>query len=270
MLQLLKLFGAFFKRDLLIETSYRISFLINFGSIFFGTFTFFFVSRIIDQTGSAFLEPYGGDYFSFVLIGIAFSAYFGVGLKSFASAIRRAQTTGTLEAMMMTPTPVSLIILSSAVWPYMFTTIRVIAYLLTGVALGVRLPHANYPAAILSLLLSLIAFAGIGIIAASVIMVVKRGDPVTALVSNIATLVGGVFYPVTVLPGWLQSVAKAMPLTYSLNAMRAALLQGATWSELQPDLTALALFCIVLIPTSLFLFKSAVERARADGSLAHY
>lgn len=266
-----RLLGAFLVRDFYTEISYRLAFAIGIGGILFRAFVFYFLSQLIGESATPLLQPYSDDYFSFVLIGIAFGGYFGVGLTGFARALRRAQTTGTLEAMMVTPAPVSLVIVGSAVWSYVYTTFRVLVYLLIGtLLLGLNLGNANYPAALVILLLSIISFASIGIIAASVIMVVKRGDPITTLFGNLANLIGGVFYPVEILPNWLQAIANLLPITYALRAMRLSLLGGASWPELLPDIAALLLFCLVLFPLSLLLFRYAVQRARLDGTLAHY
>jgi ABC-2 type transport system permease protein len=206
-----------------------------------------------------------------VIIGIALGGYFSTGLTSFATALRQSQTTGTLEAMILTPTPVSWLIIGSAAWSYVYTTFRVLIYLVVGALfLGLDLSRANYPAALLILMLSIVAFASLGILAASLIMVVKRGDPVTAVFGNASNLIGGVFYPVAILPAWLQVFAYMLPLTYALQAMRGALLLGATWNQLAPDILALVLFCVVLFPLALLVFRYAVDRARAEGSLAHY
>lgn len=261
---------AFLVRDFYTEVSYRVAFLVGVGGILFRAFLFYFLAQFIGDSAAPMLADYDGDYFAFVLIGIAFGSYFGVGLTGFARALRQAQTTGTLEAMLMTPTPVSQIIVGSAVWSYTYTTFRVVVYLLAGALLGLDLSEANVAGALASLSLAILSFASIGIIAASVIMVIKRGDPVTALLGNLANLVGGVFYPIAILPEWLQVVARLLPLTYALRAMRAALLNGAGWAELAPDLGALALFCLILFPLSLLIFRFAVEQARADGSLTHY
>jgi len=267
----MRLISAFLVRDFFTETSYRVSFLVGILGTLFSAFIFYFLSQLIGDTAVPLLQRYQGDYFSFVIIGIAFGSYFGVGLTGFARALRQAQTTGTLESMMMTPTPVSWIIVGSASWSYTYTTFRVVVYMLVGtLILGMNLGGANYLAALLGLALSIIAFASVGIVAASIIMVIKRGDPVTALFSSLANLVGGVFYPVEIMPDWLQSIAKLLPITYALRTMRLALLSGASWEELTPDLLMLAGFCLILFPLSLLTFRFAVERARADGSLTHY
>ncbi len=267
----LHLLRAFLIRDFYTETSYRFAFLVGIGGILFRAFIFYFLAQLIGDSAAPLLADYNGDYFAFVLIGIALGGYFGVGLSGFARALRNAQTTGTLEALLMTPVPVPLVIVGSAAWSYVYTTFRVLIYLLAGVLLlGLDLSGANVPAALLILLLSIVAFASIGILAASVIMVIKRGDPVTALFGSLANLVGGVYYPIEVMPGWLQAIAKLLPITYALRGMRLALLTGALWAELAPDLLALLAFCLLLFPLSLFVFRAAVERARADGSLAQY
>jgi ABC-2 type transport system permease protein len=110
----------------------------------------------------------------------------------------------------------------------------------------------------------------LGIIAASFIMVLKRGDPVTWVFGTLTNLLSGVFYPVGVMPEWMQFLSNFLPVTYALRAMRLALLQNASFSELLPDILILLAFCIVLLPASLVAFRYAVRRARDDGSLTHY
>ena len=262
---------AFLKRDVGTETSYRFSFFFQFFRIFFSVGVFYFIAQLLGEAAEPYLAPYGGDYFSFVLIGIAFAGYFGVGLTSFSNSLRQAQTTGTLEAMLTTPTGLSTIILSSCVWDYLMTTLRVLVYLGVGALfLGVNLGGGNSLAALVVLLLTVVAFSSLGILAASFIMVLKRGDPITWAFSAVSSFLGGVYYPVAVLPGWLQVLAKFLPITYALQAMRLALLQGASLQTLLPDILALSAFCVVLLPASLYAFRYAVDRARLDGSLTHY
>lgn len=262
---------AFLLLDFHNEASYRFSFLLTIGGVIFRSLLFFFLSEFIGVIADPFLGDYQGDYFSFVIIGIALGGYFSVGLTGFAQALRQAQVTGTLEATMMTPTPVSLVIVGSALWSYTYTTFRVLIYLLFGALfLSLDLSQANVPGALLILFLSVVAFGSIGIMAASAIMVIKRGDPITGVLANTANLLGGVFYPVAILPAWLQFFSYFLPLTYALRGMRLAMLGGASWAQLAPDILALLAFCVVLFPLSLLLFRYAVERARAEGTLAHY
>lgn len=262
---------AFLRRDVVMEASYRISFALQFVNILFSVGIFYFIAQLLGNAVLPHLVAYGGDYFSYVLIGIAFASYFSLGLSGFSRSIREAQTTGTLEAMLSTPTNLSIIVLSSSLWDYFMTTLKVLIYLLVGaVFLGVNLGRGNYPGAVLILLLTVVVFSCMGILAASFIMVLKRGDPITWVFSSISSLLGGVYYPVAVLPGWLQALSWLIPITYSLRGMRMALLQGASFAALLPDILALLAFAVLLLPLSLLAFRYAVQRAKVDGSLTHY
>ena len=262
---------AFLRRDWRLQLSYRFSFLLQFFGIFFNLLVFYFLSKLVGNSAAPYLEPYGGNYFAFVLIGLAFSGYFGVGLNSFSANLREAQTTGTLEAMLMTPTRLSTVIMSSSIYDYGFVTFQVFVYLaLGGLLFGVQLDKGNTPAALVVLVLTIIAMTSLGIIAASFIMVLKRGDPVTLLISSLAVLLGGVYYPIQLMPQWLQQLSRLLPITYSLDAMRRTLLADASFQDVMPDIIALAIFGIVLVPVSLLVFRYAVHRAKVDGSLAHF
>jgi ABC-2 type transport system permease protein len=262
---------AFFLRDWRIQSSYPVALALEFLTILSTTFFYFFLSRLLGDAPAPYLAPYGGDYFAFALIGLALQSYYSTGLESFVRSIREAQMTGTLEAMLLTPTRLSTIILSSGIWAYALTTVRAGVALAVGMLLaGLRLDRGNLGAAFLILVLTIVAFSGIGIVAASFITVLKRGDPVTWFFSAAATLLGGVFYPVEIMPRWLQWISNLIPLTHGARAMRRALLLGVPTRDLLPDLSILLLFCLILVPLSLLTFRWAVDRARRDGSLTHY
>ncbi len=260
---------ALFMRDLLTEVSYPLAFVLQFSGLFFSVLVFYFLSQLVGDSLADRINTGDGRYFPYVLVGIAFSGYFGLGLSRFSDALRTAQVTGTMEALLMTPSRLSTIIVGSVIYDYLFATLRVAVFLAMGAALGVRFTGANWPAAILALVLSIVSFASIGIVAAGFTIVFKRGNPVIWLISNLITLLGGVYYPVATLPSWLQPIARLLPISYALDVARAALLDGAGWGELVPGLLALAGFCL-LFPISLLVFRAAVRKARVDGSLTHY
>ncbi|MDY6932268.1 MAG: ABC transporter permease, partial [Halobacteriota archaeon] len=113
---------SFIKRDFIQEVSYRFAFFLQIFGIFFSILTFYYLAQMLGTAAVPYLEPYGGDYFSFVLIGIAFSNYLMTGLSSFAGSIRNEQMMGTLEAMLVTPTKTSSIITFSSLWSFIFAS----------------------------------------------------------------------------------------------------------------------------------------------------
>ena len=261
----------FFQRDLRLQLSYRFSFVLQIAGILLAVASFHFVSELLGGQATPYLASYGGDYFSFVLIGIAFAGYQGVALNTFSSIIQRAQTVGTLEAVLTTPTPPATILFSSSLWNFAFTSLRVLAYLLAGaVIFGADLGRANVLAGVVVLGLTILALSGIGILSACFTVVFKRGLPINFLVGGISTLLGGVYYPLDVLPAWLRQVSRLVPLSYSLEGMRRALLAGESLLALGPELAGLAAFSALLLPLSLLALRWAVQQAKRDGSLAQF
>ncbi len=262
---------AFLKRDFSQELSYRLSFVMQLGGIIFNIAIFYFMAELFGTAVAPQLQAYGGDYFSFVLIGLAFTGFLGLSLSSFAQSIREGQMMGTLEIMLLSPTRLSAILISSSLWAYLMTTVRVVIYLLVGAFIfGASLGQANIPAAILILLLSIASFSGIGIMSAAVVLLVKKGDPVAWVLGSASSLLAGVYYPVSVLPGWLEPLSRVLPLTYGLDAMRLAMLQGHSISDLRSDIFALLGFTIILTPLAFLVFKKALKRAKKEGSLIQY
>jgi ABC-2 type transport system permease protein len=250
---------------------YRLSFLLQLLGILFSSASFYFVAQLLGANAVPQLTRYGGDYFSFVLIGIAFVGYQGVALHTFSGVIRSAQSQGTLEAMLVTPTRLATVLFSSSLWSFAFTSLRVVIYLLFGAVLfGAALGQANLLAGAVILGLTILTLSSLGILSASFIMVFKRGSPINFLIGSLSSLLGGVYYPVEVLPDWLQPFARLFPLTYSLEAMRRAMLTGAGLRELAGTVGALAAFSVVLLPLSLIAFRHAVQQAKRDGSLTHF
>ncbi|MBN1234999.1 MAG: ABC transporter permease [Methanotrichaceae archaeon] len=260
----------FIKRGYLLQMSYKFDFFLRMFFMLFNILTYYFIAKMMGDAAANYLEPYGGDYFSFVLIGMAFSGYLMISLRSFSESVRDEQMMGTLEAMLVTPTGTSSIIALSSLWNFIFASFRVLLYLLIGIILGVDMTRANIGGALIILILTIICFSGIGILSASFIMVFKRGDPINMLLMGTSELFGGVLFPIEVFPQWLQNISHMLPITYAVNGMRHALLQGYSLADLALDISILALFALILLPLSLFIFERAVIRVKAHGGLVQY
>jgi ABC-2 type transport system permease protein len=145
----------------------------------------------------------------------------------------------------------------------------------TAVILGVTvlifeldLSGANLWGGTLMLLSGCLSFVGISIMASTLpLLFPERGAQMTHIVIALLLLVSGVYYPIEVLPSFLQKIAVISPATYVLDGVRLALLEGtrtlALWPYIWPDL----LMGVVLIPAGLWVFKQAEIYAKRKGKL---
>jgi ABC-2 type transport system permease protein len=86
----------------------------------------------------------------------------------------------------------------------------------------------------------------------------------------VSRFLGGVYFPITILPLWVQEISYLLPITYSLHGMRMAILMGYSIKDIRQDIFALILFSIILLPFSIFCFKFAIRKAKKQGSLIYY
>jgi ABC-2 type transport system permease protein len=261
---------AFLKRDFRLESSYRLAFLTSFGGALTTLLSAGFLSRIVPGHQPS-LRPYGSDYFTFVLIGTAALSFFSVALGTFSTNLSQEQQQGTMEALLVTPTDPRAILLCGATWPLLFATGQLILYLVVGAALF----HANVAVEHLALagfmmLLTVIAFSSLGLVAASVMVLAKRVGVLLSFAGSAFALLGGVLYPISVLPRALRVLAQLLPMVHGLDAVRLALVRRPDYAAIGRDAVILVGFALVLVPLSLQTFQMALRRARRIGSLSHY
>jgi len=264
--------AAFVVRDFLTELSYPIGFFLRGTSIFFNLLTFYFLGSLVSGATAGYLSSYGkGAYFPFVLVGLALAGFQGVALTSISSAIQFGMYTGTLEAMLVTPTSLSTIVFSSVLYQFVSALFSILLYVVFGGLLfGFSLAKANLLSAVVMLGLSLLAHLPVGIFSASFLLIFKRGDPFTFFMGSLSSLLGGVYFPLAVLPAWLRSLSFFLPFTHALEGLRQAVLNGRSLLELSTQVAVLSIFAVILLPLSLAAFSFAIYQAKRLGTLSQF
>jgi ABC-2 type transport system permease protein len=263
--------AAFIRRDFLAEKSYRLSFALGALATLGNLAVFYFIGRLFGGTMAPQLEAFGTGYFPYVFTALAFFGYIGTGAGSYAGRLRLEQTQGTLEAALSTPLGTAQLLAALSAWNFLFATFELLIYALAGVFIfKLDLSAADWPAAGLVFFLSAACFAALGILSSCFVVLFKRGNPLAWVLNNFEGLLGGIYFPVAVLPAWLAAVSNLLPVTYAVRAFQLAVHKGAGLSVIKGDVLALAAFDLVLIPASVWLFGLSVSRARRTGTLGEY
>lgn len=259
---------AFMKKDMNIALSYKLQFIFQFLQIFFNVAVIYFIGKMLGEAGrTAILKEYGSDYFSFALVGLAINSYHKAGLVTVTNNIRQTMTQGTLEAICASPINYAWLLLCSSLWQFIFQSIRVGCYFATAIVVfGMRLPEANWLGGVVSLFLTAGVFLTLGIMSSSILILVKRGDPISWVLSGLGALLAGTMFPVKVLPWWLQVAGSYLPLTHSLEAMRQCLLTGAGLREVAINILALLGFIAFLVPVTIYVNTLCMRSAKKRGA----
>ncbi len=266
--------AAIYKRDRRIALSYDMAFIIQWMQIIIQIITFYFIAQLIPGRGGGAhfgLLSSKIPYFSYVVVNLAFMRFQMTALQSFQTAIRGDQMLGTLEVVMSTPTTLPTIVLSTGLWGFTLTILQVCVALVAGSLLGLHL-QVNFLTTLVFIVLTIACMSPLGVMAASTIMTFKQNAPTQFVAGSAASLLGGVLYPVSKLPHWLQVVSWFLPITHSLEGIRAGLLEAVPLTNpiVFGDVLWLLGATAILMPLSLFIFSRSVNLARRDGTLGHY
>lgn len=261
---------VFIKRGFIHNTSYRLAFTLNFVNMLVGVISFYYLSRLIEAGNTTLLAEYGNNAAAFIVVGTTFNAFVSLALRSYSGSISSEQMLGIIEHWWMARTPLTLLVIFSTFWEFLWPVgTSLVTFTMLALAFQVHF-SVNLPATLLLFLLTLTSISGLGMMSAGVIMVSKHGDPLGFLWGVLSGLLSGVYYPIQVLPAWLQAVSLALPTTHALRGLRAALINGASLYEVRWELAILALFTLVTVPLGLWAFNAGFGRARREGSLAQY
>lgn len=260
----------FLKRGWVIYSSYKMQMFTTYAGLFVTLVIFYFVSQMVNSSTVLYLGKYGKNYTSFIVVGLIFQWFVSVSLNSFSSSIRSEQTIGTLEFLLISKTNLFVILVYSSLWNF----IRILLHSIILLTLASYIFKIEFSFNIVSIfiiiLLTVTTLSGIGIMSAGFILAFKQGDPINWFFSAITAILSGVFYPVDALPQYLKNVAKFLPTTYALGALREVLILDASVSSITKSILILLVFAGITVPIGLIIFKWGYNKARIKGNLAEY
>ena len=259
-----------FLRDARVQLGYPGALLMGALAALFSPLLFYFLAQFVGNGVQSELGRYGGSYFAFVLVGLVVTTFLTVTVSTFGRALRQQQLLGVLEALVQTPARTGSILLGSTLWPYLWALVQaVVLVLIAALFMGVDL-DVNVLSTLVAALFVLASLAAIGLLISAVVLSTKRGDAATLAVSTGAMLLGGLYYPISVLPQPLESIAEALPIWHGTEALRLALLRGEGLDGIAADLWPVALFTVIALPLSLWLVERAVRHCCRLGTLGQH
>jgi ABC-2 type transport system permease protein len=263
--------SAFVRRDFLVAWSYRFAFVTDALGLLLQALLFYFVGLMVDESK---LPEIGGSpvsYMQFVVIGIALAAFVQIGLGRVSAAMRQEQMLGTLESILATPTSPSTIQLGSVVYDLIYVPLRT-AIFLALVAIGFDLDFnlAGLPPAMLVVLFFIPFVWGLGLISAAGTLTFRAGSTGVGFAIMIMTLASGAYFPLDLLPGWVETAASVNPMAIAIDGMREPLLGTVDWGETLKQLLVLTPLALVSLGAGVLAFRRALRRERRRGTLGLY
>jgi ABC-2 type transport system permease protein len=226
------------------------------------TLTIVFISRGVDLSPAA-----RNELATKLLVGGVIWAFLGIIFEIVTETVAWERWEGTIEYTFMAPVSRPVHLIGMGIYAVIYGLVRAAAIFVAVVAfIGIHLPHANYGAAIALLAIASISFIGVGMMTAVLPLISpEKGTQLGFVAQGLMLVVSGVYYPVSVLPHWMQWVAKISPATYALRGNRDQILDGAglAWADVWP----LLVIGTLSIPIGLVVFRAGERYAKKHGKL---
>src|SRR6185437_11378942 len=204
-----------------------------------------------------------------LLVGATIWAFLGIIFEFMTETVAWDRWEGTIEYTFMAPLSRPAHLLGMGAFAVLYGVIRtVLLFGLVAVMLGVHFTNPNFATATVVLAASSVSFVGIGMMTAVLPLVSpEKGTQLGFIAQGLLLVVSGVYYPVSVLPQWMQWLSVLSPATYTLEGARRAILDGASVSAVWDDLWPLILIGVVAVPLGLYVFSLGERYAKQHGRL---
>ena len=230
------------------------------------TLTIVFIAKGVEASGVEFDV---NRYMTYLLIGAVIWAYLGVLFEFLMETVAWERWEGTIEYTFMAPLSRAMHLAGQGLFAIAYGLLRAV-FLFTVCALffDLSMPDANFVAAFIVLLIASISFIGIGMMTSVLPLISpEKGTQLGFIAQGTMLVVSGIYYPVSVLPEWMQWIAKISPATYALEGAREAILDGAPLSAMWDEIWPLLVIGVVSIPLGLWVFRRGELYAKKHGKL---
>jgi ABC-2 type transport system permease protein len=251
-------------------TSYRARFVFSLASVLVTAIPLFFVAGALQPLMEGAIVNEGKDYFSFLLLGFVVLAIVQVAGEALPAQVGGDLSNGFLESVLGTPAGVPSVLLGLVVYPLTFALARGLVMVAIGAALGMDLRWSQLPEVSVVLILLIAAHFGVGLIAAAAVLVFRSSFSIPQIFAAASALLGGAYWPTSVIPSWMHTFSEVLPLTYGLRAVRRVFLDGASLSGVANDVLLLVATAGFLLCIGTASFAWSLQVARRHGTLSHY
>lgn len=257
--------GATVRRDLTIFLSYRMRVVSQVATMLLTMTMFYYVSKLVRP---GVVGPQGA-YFAYVVVGIVALATLTAALST-AQLVRMELFSGTFERPIVSSIgPVGGAV-TLVVFPVLYSlALSGLMLVVAAVVFDFPVQLAGIPAALGVSALAAVSFGAIGLILVAGLLAFKSAMAASWVIAGLS-IVGGVYFPMTLFPVWVRWLTEVQPFTPAVDLIRHALLGTTLAHPLWQELAKLAGFTVLLVPLAMLALRLAVRHSRRRGTLLEY
>lgn len=258
---------AVLRRDLTIFASYRLRLVAQATATLFSLVVFYYVSRLVRV--EFFSSP--DEYFAFVVVGLVILGVLTSTLGSAPASMRQELVAGTFERLIVSPFGAVAGVLSMMLFPFLYALLNgLVTLLMAGVVFDLPVRWSTAGLALPVAFLGLLSFAPFAVAIAAGVLVFKQFSSASSFIVAGISIAAGLYFPVALLPAWIEWTAEVQPFTPAADLLRHVLVGTPLREPAWLEVAKLVGFAAVLFPASVLLLRAAVETGRRRGTVIEY
>ncbi len=255
------------KRDARIFLSYRLRFVSQVFAALFSVILFYYISRLV--TVSSFPSP--DAYFAFTVVGLVILEVLVSTISNLPGRVRQELVAGTFERLVLSPFGPVAGIASMTIFPFLLALCTGVITLAFAVAVfGMPVQWSTAALSVPLAFLGGLAFLPFALLIAASVIVAKQAESGVGFLVTGISLIGGFFFPVALLPGWIEWLSHVQPFTPTLELLRNVLvgtpLEGTAWGAV----LKIVLWAVVLLPPAVWTLSRAIRLSQRRGTIIEY
>jgi ABC-2 type transport system permease protein len=227
---------------------------------------FYYISHLL--SAKTFHSP--GGYFGYVIVGLVIVEILTLSLGLMPGVVRQELVAGTIERFLVSAHGPVNGILGTMLFPLLNSFFSGLLTLLLATAVFGLPLAASSLLAIPVALLGVIAFLPFALLLVAVVMAFKQVASASQFIVSGIAIVGGLYFPVALLPGWIRWASDVQPFTPATDLMRHLLVDTPLVHPAVVELLKLVGFSAVLLPIGFALLRTAIRYGQRSGTVAEY
>lgn len=234
----------------------------------------FFISLFLKDYAAASLASYGGDFVSYMVVGVVFFQNSATILTLPFNSLNTAYWDKRLEVYNSSYYGVWSFLTGRFLWSFIYqlviqSAVLIVAVLTVGVKVSAGLPVLPLIAFYLCFVFTCLGF---GLIGASnfFTLEVKQGrEPFTWFVDVLARIFSGIYYPLAILPAGIQFISRLVPHTYAMEGLRLVMLNGQGFENVvvRNNLLIMLSFAVLSMSVGVVMLHRALEKAHSGNGV---
>jgi ABC-2 type transport system permease protein len=254
------------RRDAILFVSYRTQLVSQFLGPLFSIAVFYYISRLLAV--KTFHSP--GGYFGYVIVGLVIVEILTISLGIMPGSVRQELVSGTIERFLVSAHGPVNGILGTMLFPLCNALFSgVLTLVLATVVFGLPLAATSF-LAIPVALLGVIAFMPFALLLVAVVMAFKQVASASQFIVSGIAIVGGLYFPIALLPGSIRWMSEVQPFTPATDLMRHLLVKTPLVHPAGVELLKLVGFSVVLLPAGFMLLRASIRYGQRSGTIAEY